>query len=128
MLLSKYTIFPLFWPTLISFFCLNYVKPFLSTVNKCTIIMNNLVQTKEKAQKGHLFPGATKTNLKNLKTYLWMTWCKQQSEYVNFIVTWDLNLCQILAKVLFKYALSGLRQFSSTESLLKWWKIFFISL
>ena len=73
MLMLLRNAFPLFRPTLISFFCLNYVKLFLSTVNKCTIIMNNLVQTKEKAQKGHLFPGATKINLKNLKTYLWMT-------------------------------------------------------
>ena len=35
----KYRIFPLFKLILISFFCQNYVKPFLSTVNKCTITM-----------------------------------------------------------------------------------------
>ena len=64
----KYVIFPYFWLTLTNLFCLNYVKPFLPTVNKCTIIKYNLVLTKEKAQKGHLCSGATKINLKNLKT------------------------------------------------------------
>ena len=34
--------------------------------------MYNLVITKEKAQKGQLYPGSTKINLKNLKTYLWL--------------------------------------------------------
>ena len=66
-LLYKYITFSLFWLTLINVFCLNYVKPFLSTVNKCTMIMYNSVITKEKAQKGYLYPGATKINLKSLK-------------------------------------------------------------
>ena len=36
-LLYKYMTFPLFWLILSSFFCLNYAKPFLSTINKCAI-------------------------------------------------------------------------------------------
>ena len=32
-------IFPLFWLILTSFFCPNYVKLFVLTINKCTITM-----------------------------------------------------------------------------------------
>ena len=41
-----------------------------------------LVLTKEIAQKGPLWPGTTKVNLKNLKpSYHWMIWCRQLFEF-----------------------------------------------
>ena len=48
-----------------------------------------------------------------------MIWYRQQSENITFIVTQDLTLWQTLAEVWLKDTLSGLRQFSPTESPLK---------
>ena len=42
---------------------------------------------------------ATKANLKNwTPSYDWMTWCRQQSEDINYIVMEDLNLYQFWQK------------------------------
>ena len=47
--------------------------------------------------------GATNVNLKNLKlSYDWMTWCRQHSADINYIMVEDLNLWLILAKTLLK--------------------------
>ena len=47
-------------------FTKDFYRDFL--LNKFYVIY--LVQTKEMAQKGYLWPGVTKTNLKNMKTEL----------------------------------------------------------
>ena len=45
------------------------------------------ILTKEIAYKEHLWPGATKVNLKNLKpSYDWMIWCRQQFEGISIMM------------------------------------------
>ena len=51
--------------------------------------------------KWHVWQELLKPTLKIWKSsYDWMTWFRQQSEGINFIVIQDLNLWQILAEVL----------------------------
>ena len=53
-LLYKYMIFSLFWLILISFFCLNHVKLFLLTVNKCKITIAIIISVKSFLER-HFF-------------------------------------------------------------------------
>ena len=56
-----------------------------------------LVVSKEMAQIWHLWQELLKSTSKIWKPrYDWMTWCRQQSEGINFVMMEDLNLWQIL--------------------------------
>ena len=68
---------------------------------KAGSVLRDLLLTKRIPQKWHLWQDLLKPTSKVWKpSYDWMIWCRQQSESINSIAMEDLNLTQILAKVL----------------------------
>ena len=79
-------------------------KSVLHTTILCTTKLDKfhlnviyLVLTKEMAQKWHLWQELLKLTSKLWKpSYAWMTWCRQQSKDINYVVMEYLNLWPIL--------------------------------
>ena len=68
---------------------------------KARQVLRYLVLTREMAQKWNLWHELLKSTLNIWKpSYDSMTWCKKQSEGINYMAMKDMNLWQILAEIL----------------------------